>query len=74
MKEEYVADIYTMKHDSAITKSEAASAVETWMDLESVIQTEVSPEEKDECHVLTHRSEIWKNGIGVPICKGETEA
>ena len=46
MNEEYVADIYTMKHDRAIKKNEAASSVETWMDLESVIQTEVSPEEK----------------------------
>ena len=33
--------IYTMEHFSAIKKNETESFVEMWMDLESVIQSEV---------------------------------
>lgn len=43
------------------------------MDLESVIQSEVSQKEKNKYHILMHVSGIWKNGIDVPICKGETD-
>ena len=34
--------IYTMEYYSAIKRNESGSFVETWMDLESVIQSEVS--------------------------------
>ena len=34
--------IYTMEYYSAIKKKEIGSFVETWMDLETVIQSEVS--------------------------------
>ena len=43
------------------------------MDLESVIQSGVSQKEKNRYHILMHVSGIWKNGIDVPICKGETD-
>ena len=39
--------IYTMEYYSAIKRNEIASFVETWMDLETVIQSEVSQEEKN---------------------------
>ena len=39
--------IYTMEYYSAIKRNEIGSFVELWMDLESVIQSEVSQIEKD---------------------------
>ena len=42
--------IYTMEYYSAIKRNEIESFVETWMDLESVIQSEVSQKEKSKCH------------------------
>ena len=38
--------IYTMEYYSAIKRNEMGSFVETWMDLETVIQSEVSEREK----------------------------
>ena len=46
--------IYTMEYYSAIKRNEIESFVETWMDLETVIQTEVSQKEKNKYHMLTH--------------------
>ena len=37
-------------------KNKIGSFIETWMDLETVIQSEVSQKEKDKYHILTH---IW---------------
>ena len=45
--------IYTMEHYSAIKRNEIESFVETWMDLEAVIQSEVSQKEKNK-YILTH--------------------
>ena len=42
-----------MEYYSAIKRNEIASFVETWMDLESVIQSEVSQKEKKN-HILAH--------------------
>ena len=46
--------IYTMEYYSAIKRNEIGSLVETWMDLESVIQSEVSQKEKNKYRILTH--------------------
>ena len=46
--------IYTMEYYSAIKRNETWSFVETWMDLETVIQREVSQKEKNKYHMLTH--------------------
>ena len=46
--------IYTMEYYSAIKKNEIGSFVETWMDLETVIQSEVSRKEKNKYCVLMH--------------------
>ena len=51
-KEEWY--IYTMEYYSAIKRNEIESFVETWMDLETVIQSEVSQKEKKKYHILTH--------------------
>ena len=45
--------IYTMEHYSAIKRNEIELFVVRWMDLESVIQSEVSQKEKNEYCVLT---------------------
>ena len=46
--------IYTMEYYSAIKRNEIESFVETWMDLETVIQSEVSQNEKNKYRILTH--------------------
>ena len=40
--------------NSAIKRKEIWSIVETWTDLETVIQSEVSQKEKNKYRVLTH--------------------
>ena len=46
--------IYTMEYYSAIKRNEIESFVETWMDLETVIQSEVSQKEKNKYRIFTH--------------------
>ena len=46
--------IFTMDYYSAIKRNEIDSFVETWMDLETVIQSEVSQKEKKKCCILIH--------------------
>ena len=46
--------IYTIKYYSAIKRNKIGSFVETWMDLESVIQSEVSQKEKNKYRILMH--------------------
>ena len=46
--------IYPMGYYSAIKRNEIGSFVETWMDLETVIQSEVSQKEENEYRILTH--------------------
>ena len=46
--------IYTMGYYSAIKRNEIRSCVETWMDLETVIQSEVSQKEENKYHIIMH--------------------
>ena len=46
--------IYTMEYYSAIKRNEIELFVVRWMDLESVIQSEVSQKEKNKYCMLTH--------------------
>ena len=46
--------IYTMEYYSALKRNEIGSFVETWMDLETVIQSEVSQIEKNKYRILMH--------------------
>ena len=43
-----------MDYYSAIKENEIELFVVTWMDLESVIQSEVSQKKKNKYHMLTH--------------------
>ena len=45
---------YTVEYYSAIKRNKIELFVARWMDLESVIQTEVSQSEKNKYHMLTH--------------------
>ena len=46
--------IYTMEYYSAIKRNVIELFVVRWMDLESVIQSEVSQKEKEKYRMLTH--------------------
>ena len=46
--------IYTMEYYSAIKRNEVGSFVEIWMDIETVIQSDVSQKEKNKYRMLTH--------------------
>ena len=44
-----------------------------WMDLESVIQSEVRQKEKNKYRILTHICGIQRNGTDEPICRAGVE-
>ena len=46
--------IYTVEYYSVIKRNKIGSFVETWMDLETVIQSEVSQKEKNNYRILMH--------------------
>ena len=46
--------IYTMDYYSAIKRNTFESVLMRWMNLESIIQSEVSQKEKDKYCILTH--------------------
>ena len=46
--------IYTVEYYSDIKRNEIGSFIETWMNLETVIQSEVSQKEKKKYRILVH--------------------
>ena len=52
--------IYTMEYYSAIKRNEIELFLVRWMDLESVVQSEVSQKEKKKYCMLTHMYGIKK--------------
>ena len=62
-----------MEYYSAIKRNEIGSFVEMLMDLESVIQSEVSQKEKNKYCILMHICRIQKNGTNELIYKTEIE-
>ena len=46
--------IYTMEHYSVIKRNAFESVLMRWMNLESIIQSEVNQKEKDKYHILMH--------------------
>ena len=51
-----------MEYYLAIKRNAFESVLMRWMNLESIIQSEVSQKEKDKYHILTHIYRIQKNG------------
>ena len=45
--------MYTMEYDSAIKKKYIMLFVTTWLELESLILSEVSQKEKDKYHMIS---------------------
>ena len=45
--------LYTTEYYSAIKRSKIVPFAETWMDLEIVIQSEVSQKEKNKYHIIS---------------------
>ena len=43
------------------------------MNLETVIQSEVSQKEKNKCHILTHICGTKKSGTDELVCRAEIE-
>ena len=54
--------IHTMEYYSPIKRNAFESVLMKWMNLEPIIQSEVSQKEKDKYHILMHMYGIWKNG------------
>ena len=46
--------VHTVKYYSAIKRNAFESVLMRWMNLEPIIQSEVSQKEKDKYHILTH--------------------
>ena len=62
--------IYTMEYYPVSKRNEMRSCVDTWMNLESVIQSEVSQKNK---YILMHICGIYKNDTDEPISKAGIE-
>ena len=45
--------LYTMEYYSAIKRNGTVPFAETWMDLETVIQSEVSQKEENKCRIIS---------------------
>ena len=54
--------VYTMEYYSSIKRNAFESVLMRWMNLEPIIQSEVSQKEKDRYCILMHIYGIWKNG------------
>ena len=62
-----------MEYYSTIRRSETESVEVMWMNLESVIQSEVSQKKKNKYCTLTHIYGILKNGTDEPVCRAGIE-
>ena len=65
--------IYMMEYYSAMKRNGFESVVVRQMNLEPVIQTEVSQKEKDKYRILTHIYGLQKNGTEAFIYKEAME-
>ena len=62
-----------MEYYTATERNEIRSLVDVWMNLGSVIQSEVSQKEKNKYCILTHIYGILKDGTDEPICRAAME-
>ena len=62
-----------MEYYLAIKRNAFESGLMRWMNLESIIQSEVSQKEKDKCHILTYICGIQKYGTYEFIYKAAME-
>ena len=67
------ASIYTMEYDSDIKRNAVESVLIKWMNLESIIQSEVSQKEKDKHCILMHICGSYKDGTNDPTRRATKE-
>ena len=60
-----------MNYYTVIKRRKIGSFLELWMDLKSIIQSEVNQKEKSIYFILRHIYGIQKNGTDEPVCKGK---
>ena len=65
--------VYTMEYYSAIKKNTLESVLMRWMNLELIIQSEVSQKEKHRYSILTRTYGIYKDGNDNPVCETAKE-
>ena len=65
--------LYKWEYYSAIKRNAFESVLMRWMNLEPIIQSEVSQKQKDKYHILTHIYGIYKDGTDEFICKAAVE-
>ena len=65
--------IYTMEYYLAMKSNEFESVLMRWMNLDPIIQNEVSQKEKNKYHILRHIHGIQKDGTDEPICSAIME-
>ena len=65
--------IYTMEYYSPIKRNASESVLMRWMNLEPIIQSEVSQKEKDIYCILMHIYEIGKGGTSDPTYRAAKE-
>ena len=65
--------IYTMEYYSAIKRNTFQSVLMKWMNLERILQSEVSQKEKDKYNILMHIYRIQKNDTKVFIYQAAME-
>ena len=65
--------IFTIEYYSAIKSNTLESVLMSWMNLEPIIQTEVSQKEKDKYCILMHTYGIYKNGTEEFIYRATVE-
>ena len=59
--------IYTMEYYSAVKENGFESVLVRWMNLEPVIQSEISKKVKNDYCILMHIYGIWRNITDEPI-------
>ena len=62
-----------MGYYSAIKRNARESVLMGWMNLEPIIQSEISQKGKKKYYTVTHIYGIWKDGTGEPICRAAME-
>ena len=58
-----------MEYYSTIKKNAFESVLVRWMELEPIIQSELSQKEKHQYSILTHTYGIQKDGNDNPVCE-----
>ena len=70
MDKESVVHIYNQYY-SAIKRNKIVPFAGTWMDLETVIQNEVSQKEKNKYHILTHTYMEFRRMVQMNVFPGQ---